>query len=762
MIPALEGTPGTFEVQPATGGSDWVNLGSSSPIASGYGRARISASWLPRALLVSFSALVILSFLALVAAALWQQREQTLTQAARTTQNLARTLDVHAMRSVHEADLLLSHLVYHVEQERLRHEPLDTDEIRRALAVRTQQATQFSDFALIDAQGRRIASSIDNAQPLDLSDQDFFAVLRDHPNTEFYITKPFFSRTKNVWSLGFSRPIRRPDGGFGGVAFAAIDLGRFQSVYAGLDVGALGRVTLWDGSASHVIIRSPADPSLLGQTFDRGTLFDMVRSDRDKGTFQCASPVDGVERIVSFRRVGDLPLVVSVALAKREVLKNWRKCLHWYSAGALIGSAIFSLLTFVLLRQLDQQQKLLQALRSSEAATSQANKCLQASEQRFRDLADMGSDWYWETDAEHRFTLVSDRIRAFGVDPAGIIGKRRTEIAFDLTTEQAKWSKHIACLERHEPFADFVYRDKIAGRDGRFSSNSGKPLFDEAGRFLGYRGSSRDVTDKIQADAQLRQAAEAAEAANRAKSKFLAGMSHELRTPLNAIIGFSDVIRSGMCEEPAKIREYAGDIHASGRHLLEIINEILELSRVEAGKLELHDEEVDVGEVIGACLRLVAQRAQEGGVALDRLDRRDLPLLRAGGTRLKQVLLNLLSNAVKFTPMGGRVTIDATIGNNGEMVVAVADTGIGMTADEIAIAMQPFRQVDSSLARRFEGTGLGLPLTKAFVELHGGRLVIDSAPGIGTTARAIFPADRVARQPSEPRAVVQLRSGHRM
>jgi signal transduction histidine kinase len=706
-----------------------------------------SRSWLPQATLIGLSGVVIVAFLALVAAALWQQRQQTLTEAVRTTQNLARTLEEHALRSVREVDLLLSDLRDDFEELSARTEP-DRAEAVHVLKRLAHQATQYRGFALLDEHGRRLAGSSGDTAPLDFSDRDYFTVLRDHPEIGLYISKPFLARVTNVWSLAFSRRLRRADGGFGGIAFVAVDLNQLQSFYPGIDVGRHGKVTLWDGTASHVLARYPVDLSLLGKTFDRGPMFDSIAAGRSDATFESPSPLDGVDRIISFRRVGNLPLVVSVALAKQDVLTNWRQYLWAYSVGAAIGSGVLLLLTFGLSRQFGRQRRLVQALRSSDAATAQANRRLQAGEQRFRDFADTGSDWYWETDRDHRFSYMSERVRAFGIDPARVLGNDRTALAADLATEPAKWRAFFACLDRREPFTDFVYLNKIA-RGGRYCSNSGKPLFDDSGHFLGYRGSSRDVTESIRAEARLREALTAAEAANRAKSEFLAGMSHELRTPLNAIIGFSDMLRSGLCEAQGhhKVQEYAADIHYSGQHLLEIINDILELSRVEAGQLELHEEEIDVGAAVAACLRLVVQRAEEGGVVLRSPEDKDLPHLLACATRFKQILLNLLSNAVKFTPSGGAVTVFAAIDGDGAMAVTVADTGIGMTADELLIAMQPFRQVDHSVSRRFEGTGLGLPLTKAFVELHGGRLVIDSAPGVGTTACVVFPAARVVRRP---------------
>ncbi|MEI9887983.1 MAG: amino acid permease [Rhizomicrobium sp.] len=254
------------------------------------------------------------------------------------------------------------------------------------------------------------------------------------------------------------------------------------------------------------------------------------------------------------------------------------------------------------------------------------------------------------------------------------------------------------------------------------------------------------ANEKLKAsNLELMTAKEEAEAANTAKSAFLAAMSHELRTPLNAILGFSDMIGQqvlGPVGVPA-YRGYADDIHSSGRHLLAIINEVLDMAKIGSGEFVLHERPVDAGEVLQSALTIVRQQAQAKDIALDIALERQLPALFADEVRLRQILINLLTNAVKFTPDGGRVAVKASLGAGGTLCIAVADNGIGMTEAQIAIARQPFRQIDSSLARKYEGSGLGLPLAEGLMQLHGGRLEIQSAEGVGTTVTMIFPGERV-------------------
>lgn len=234
--------------------------------------------------------------------------------------------------------------------------------------------------------------------------------------------------------------------------------------------------------------------------------------------------------------------------------------------------------------------------------------------------------------------------------------------------------------------------------------------------------------------------------------ELMARLSHDLRTPLNAIIGFSEVMASEMFGPVgnAKYKDYAGNIHESGRHLLDIINDILDVSKIEAGQLVLTEEEVDLEDLLQASLRLVRERAMTGTVTVAVSCPPHLPRLRADLRRLKQVLLNLLSNAIKFTLPGGSVTAGLDRKPGDGLSIHVTDTGIGMTEEEITIAMTPFRQVDSGLARRQDGTGLGLPLTKALVALHDGCLSIRSSPGEGTTVTVWFPESRLIDPTPEP------------
>ncbi len=263
-----------------------------------------------------------------------------------------------------------------------------------------------------------------------------------------------------------------------------------------------------------------------------------------------------------------------------------------------------------------------------------------------------------------------------------------------------------------------------------------------------------DITERKRMEETMRCSMEQAELANRTKSEFLATMSHELRTPLNAIIGFSEMISSGIYGPigDSKYVEYLKDINYSGKHLLDLINDILDISRVEAGQVELYEEEVDIVSVIDTVGRLLSEKAKEGSVSIETEIEGNPPLLLADERRVKQILLNLMTNAVKFTPEGGEITIKAGVNDDGAVTFSVIDTGIGIAPADIPKVLKPFRQADNTLSRKHEGTGLGLPLAKSFVELHGGSLDLKSRLGTGTTVTVTFPANRslhiaLGRQP---------------
>lgn len=290
------------------------------------------------------------------------------------------------------------------------------------------------------------------------------------------------------------------------------------------------------------------------------------------------------------------------------------------------------------------------------------------------------------------------------------------------------------------------FEGRVAGTN-RWYHASLVPHRQENGAVLGYFTLVTDITQAKQAEEALRNAKQMAETANSAKSEFLANMSHELRTPLNAIIGFSEMLSTQVWGELGHphYKEYAEAIHQSGQYLLNLINDILDLSKVEAGRFDLHEEEMDLLDTAELCLSMLADRAAKANVRLIADMPEGLPLFHGDCRLIQQMLLNLLSNAVKFTPAGGHATLTVVRTADNDLEISVADTGIGIAPEHVARVLEPFGQVDSAQARlhQRESTGLGLPLTKRFAELHGGTLRLDSQPGQGTTVTLCFPARRL-------------------
>ncbi|MCB9988981.1 MAG: PAS domain S-box protein [Rhodospirillales bacterium] len=351
------------------------------------------------------------------------------------------------------------------------------------------------------------------------------------------------------------------------------------------------------------------------------------------------------------------------------------------------------------------------------------------------------------TDGNQRIVRVNDSfVRIYGWGRDELIGHSFTDFIAPEERERSRL--------QHEEFIRSGIRASGEMKLSRKDGNVANALFTTAAIDLSHARRFQvttimDITLRKQMEHSLRLAKEQADAANQAKSTFLANMSHELRTPLNAIIGFSEIIMNETFGPLGneKYKEYLGDVHLSARHLLEIINEVLDMSKIEAGRVELDEEIFNVGQLIDSVVRMMASRAFSGGLEINGDIMEDLPPLYADPRLVRQVLINLAGNAIKFSRPGGKVTIRAFLTARGEMELVVADTGIGIPPEKIKDAMEPFSQVNKPvISSGLQGTGLGLPLSKAMVELHGGTLDLQSDEGRGTTVVVKLPADRVRYQ----------------
>lgn len=348
------------------------------------------------------------------------------------------------------------------------------------------------------------------------------------------------------------------------------------------------------------------------------------------------------------------------------------------------------------------------------------------------------------TDHNRRIVRVNETFcQLYGWQPMDLLGAEFTILIPP--------SQHDIARKRHDDFIGEAFVEKsrelqILRRDGTLATiiaSSG--VIELSGKRKFRISTVVDITYLKTIEGDLRQAKDDADAANRAKSAFLANMSHELRTPLNAIIGFSDLMCAGTLGPIGNphYQSYVGDIKFSATHLLSIINDVLDMSKIEAGRMRLDEQAIDLEAVINDVCRIMSAKAKERSISIvTRLDA-GLPALSGDERMIRQILLNLLSNAVKFSHEGGTVTVLSRVATDGHLAITVEDEGVGIPTDKIAEVLQPFGQVSDPRVAKGQGTGLGLPLTKAMTELHGGKLVITSVHGKGTAATCEFPQERL-------------------
>jgi PAS domain S-box-containing protein len=379
------------------------------------------------------------------------------------------------------------------------------------------------------------------------------------------------------------------------------------------------------------------------------------------------------------------------------------------------------------------------------ASQTALDRELSSSERRFRDFADVASDWYWEMDAAGLVSYVSQRfVESTNVAPADIIGRSALTLIRDTAADTDQRDACLEAIAQGLAFRGITLRFVLNGQP-TYCAIAAKPCRDRDGDFVGYRGVGTDITAQVNDAQLLRAAKERAEVANSAKSEFLANMSHELRTPLNAILGFSDIIADRLFgdDKIERYSAYARDIHGSGTHLLAIINDILDLSKIEAGRATLDEAEISLATIVSEVTTLSADSAQRKGIAYGSELLSPAPQLVVDARKLVQILVNLTSNAIKFTPFGGAVRLAANLRSDGALAISVSDTGIGIAPESLETVMSPFGQVESAFQREHHGTGLGLPLAKLLTEMHGGTLSLESNPGRGTIVTVVLPASRL-------------------
>lgn len=458
----------------------------------------------------------------------------------------------------------------------------------------------------------------------------------------------------------------------------------------------------------------------------------------------------GVEMLVVCAAVPDTPFSLVDIIPAKEVFGNTEP---WHLLAALGALALLlfggtvviwrsGAKTLVLQTRLEETSERERAiamvnreLRIGIAERKKAENALQKSENRYRDLFDNISDFIYTHDLEGRFLTFNPAMAAMlGYPPEEITGR----CAADFMPEQYKEAFFTEYLPAVKSRGSFDYTVLLLSSDGSgHFVECRNSLVEEGGAGVYVRGSGRDVTERRHYETELEKAKEAAEAASRAKSDFLSNMNHELRTPLNVIIGFTELILDKQCGDlTPQQEECLGDVMQSARGLLLLINDILDLTKIESGKLELELSQVQLSELLARILSLLKEKALKHNIRLAH-EEKDVPeFIVADERKLKQVIYNLLANAVKFTPDGGRVLLKSE-SENGFVRISIEDNGVGIKKEDLERIFDPFEQADGSLSRRFQGTGLGLSLTKSMVQLHGGKIWAESG-GEGKGSRFSF------------------------
>jgi signal transduction histidine kinase len=671
---------------------------------------------------------------------------QTLDDATGALQSIARSAEVGTNRSIFEIDAMLLG-VERMLETMLPNTPLGDPRVKQLLNQINDQTLVVRDILIVDRDGHLInnAGSTATTPPRDLADQPWFVAHQKGGLPSLYVGRPARSRATGGWSIMVSRPLMQRDNVIGVIA-AEVPITTFTDFYNSVVANSTVHVALLldDGT---LMASEPHREEAIGHPLADMTPVLAAAAQHRAGVIASTSEDGGDISLISFEHIPARPLILTASRGRDDILGQWRsECI-----ASLVAFVLFALtagtLTWMMVRALDRQHRAALDLRAGEERLKRQSDLLQST------LENMG-EGLSVFDRKGRLMAWNSRFVEMLDLPADLSNDTTLQDILTLQSARGDFGPVDSKAEVRERFEAF-FRDVPHVRERLTRTGHTLQIRRRAMPGGAVVSLYSDITEPKAAEIKMAQAWAQAELANRAKGDFLANMSHELRTPLNAIIGFSEILSGehlGPLKNPRYL-EYSSDIHSSGLHLLSIINDVLDMSKIEAGKLDIHEEEIEVRQLLMGSLRMVRERARKQQIEL--VCNADDPYLAifADERAMKQCLLNLLSNAVKFSKVGGRVTVEAHVDAEHRTVIAITDDGIGMSADEQERALQPFGQAHSSTTRTYGGTGLGLPITQGLVEAHGGAMTIVSNPGVGTSVTMTLPAERTRTAPANQVAV---------